>query len=249
MLADLFSRHERVALMFSGGKDSLACLYLCKDYLDKLCVVWINTGANFPEIEEEVKALQELVPNFLEVNSDQPSSVAANGYPTDVLPIEHTKIGQLHTGTSGIVLRSYMDCCGENIWAPAAKAIKDYGFTAVIRGQRADEHHKAPVKSGFVEDGVEYIFPIEDWTTGQVLEYLEQNGVQANSRLRMDHSSLDCWNCTAYCNQSKERMDYIKANHPEKHIQVVALLKQIDNAVTEQMSGVRALLAEENHGI
>jgi phosphoadenosine phosphosulfate reductase len=249
MLADLFSRHERVALMYSGGKDSLACLHLCRDYLDKLCVVWVNTGANFPEITESVLELRSRVPNFIEVRSDQPKSIAQRGRPTDVLPVQYTQMGQAHTATKGIMLRSYMDCCAENVWAPAADAIAKLGFTAVIRGQRNDEGHRAPISSGHVENGVEYVLPIESWSRLQVLEYLESVGVDTNNRLSMEHSSLDCWDCTAYCDGSQERMKYIKANHPEKYIKVVALLKQIDNAVTEQMSGLRALLTEENHGL
>ena len=249
MLADVFARHEKVALMYSGGKDSLACLYLCQEYLDRLTVVWVNTGANFPEIEEAAMALKSRVANFLEVRSDQPSVIERNGYPVDVLPVQYTQLGQSHTKPRNIMLRNYIDCCCENVWVPAAQAVAKYGFTAVIRGQRADEEHRAPVRSGFTENGVEYVFPIEDWSKGQVLTYLEEKGVCTDNRLRMEHSSLDCWNCTAYCNHSQERMAYIKANHPEKHVQIVSLLKQVDNAVTEQMSGVRALLAEENHGI
>jgi len=245
MLADLFSRHERVALMFSGGKDSLACLYYCQEYLDRLTVVWVNTGANFAEIEEAAAVLRDRVPHFLEVRSDQPSAIERSGYPVDVLPVQYTELGQSHTSAKSIMLRSYTDCCRENLWVPAAQAIAEHGFTAVIRGQRLDEEHKAPVRSGFTENGIEYVFPIESWAKSQVLEYLEANGVSTDNRLQMEHSSLDCWNCTAFCASGKERMSYIKANHPEKHAKVVALLKQIDNAVTEQMSGVRALLAED----
>jgi phosphoadenosine phosphosulfate reductase len=235
--------------MFSGGKDSLACLYFCQEYLDRLTVVWVNTGANFPEIEEAVAALRDRVPSFLEIRSDQPSAIVRSGYPTDVLPVQYTTIGQSHTKVRPIMLRSYIECCNENIWQPARLGLAQHGFTAVIRGQRFDEAHKAPVRSGFTEDGVEYVFPIEDWDTAQVLSFLSSKGVETNNRLQMEHSSLDCWNCTAFCANSGERLAYIKANHPEKHAQVVALLKQIDNAVTEQMSGVRALLAEEDHGI
>lgn len=244
MLADVFARHEKVALMYSGGKDSLACLYLAKEYLDRAYVVWVDTQANFPEIEEAMMALQ--LPNLIRVVSNQPESIKVFGYPADVVPVDYTKHGQEYAkGTKPLLLRNYMECCAENIWVPARNAIKELGITAVIRGQRSDESHGAPITSGYMEDGVEYIFPIENWSQQDVLEFLQAEGVDVSGRLNMAHSSLDCWNCTAYCNHSKERMAYIKANHPEKHVQVVALLKQIDNAVTEQMSGVRALLAED----
>jgi phosphoadenosine phosphosulfate reductase len=248
MLADVFARHEKVALLYSGGKDSLACLYLAKEYLDRAYVVWVDTQANFPEIEEAMLALH--LPNMIRVVSDQPTSIKANGYPVDVVPVDYTKRGQEYSNSSKqLLLRNYMECCTENIWFPARDAIKELGVTAVIRGQRADESHGAPITSGHVEDGVEHVLPLENWTQQEVLDYLQSEGVDVSGRLGMAHSSLDCWDCTAYCNNSQERMAYIKANHPEKHAKVVALLKQIDNAVTEQMSGLRALLLEKNHGL
>jgi phosphoadenosine phosphosulfate reductase len=247
MFEELFTRHKKVALMYSGGKDSLACLYLARDYLDRITVVWIDTQANFPEIEEAMKALP--IMDFVRVESDQPASIAREGYPVDVLPVDYSAHGHRYGGEKQVMLRNYMECCAENIWIPARNAIKGLGVTAVIRGQRSDESHGAPIVSGYIEDGIEYVLPVESWTQEEVLAYLRAQGVDTTGRLGMAHSSLDCWNCTAYCNHSRERMSYIKANHPEKHSKVVALLKQIDNAVTEQMSGVRALLLEEHHGI
>ncbi len=248
MLANIFTRHKKVALLYSGGKDSLACLYLAKEYLDRAYIVWVDTQANFTEIEEAMSALH--LPNMIRVVSDQPTSIKANGYPVDVVPVDYTKRGQKYSNSSKqLLLRNYMECCEENIWIPARDAIKELGATAVIRGQRANESHGAPITSGYIEDGIEHILPLETWTHQDVLDFLKEEGVDVSGRLSMAHSSLDCWNCTAYSNHSKERMGYIKVNHPEKYIQVVELLKQIDNAVTEQMSGVRALLAEENHGI
>ena len=34
-MKEFYKRHQNVALMFSGGKDSIACLKLVKEYLDK----------------------------------------------------------------------------------------------------------------------------------------------------------------------------------------------------------------------
>ena len=41
--------HERVALELSGGKDSVACLYLLRHQLHKITVYWLNTGDAYPE--------------------------------------------------------------------------------------------------------------------------------------------------------------------------------------------------------
>jgi phosphoadenosine phosphosulfate reductase len=40
----------RTALQFSGGKDSLACLHLYREQWPDLLVMWLNTGAVYPEM-------------------------------------------------------------------------------------------------------------------------------------------------------------------------------------------------------
>lgn len=241
-MKDFFDRHDKVALMFSGGRDSIACLHLVEDYLDKTVLIWVNTGAAFPEIKEFMDGVRNLVPRFLEVQSDQPASIAANGYPTDVVPVSYTAYGQACTTEKPIKLRSYMECCAENFWIPADKAARDLGVTAIIRGQRRSESHRSPFKSGNTFDGVEYYFPIQHWDDGDVTEYLKRKGVHLDERLSMSHSSLDCWNCTAYCSDSKDRMKYIKKHHPEKFAEVIKLLGRIDSAVTSEMSGIKYML-------
>lgn len=241
-MEDLYARHDRVALMFSGGKDSIACLHLLQDYLDKTALIWVNTGAAFPEIEEFMQGVKQLVPMFIEVRSDQPGSIEERGYPSDVVPIRFTSYGQACTSDQPIKLRSYLECCSENFWVPADQAARDLGVTAIIRGQRKSEAHRSPFQSGDTWQGIEYVFPIEDWSDEQVLRFLEEKGVVLDDRLRMSHSSLDCWNCTAYLADSKDRMQYIKARHPEKYAEVQKLIKQIDAAVTAELSELRSAL-------
>ena len=143
---EFLDRHEKIALMFSGGRDSIACLELYRAYLDKITVVWVNTGANFPEIEEYMDQLN--VPNFVEVRTNQPLSIELNGHPVDVLPVNYSSIGQAVTSHKNIKLRTYFDCCAENQWIPAHLKIEELGITCVIRGQRQAESHKNPIKSG-----------------------------------------------------------------------------------------------------
>ena len=69
-LESLFARHDRAVLAFSGGKDSLVCLDLCRDYRDKLTLVWVNTGAMFPHMVDFVRKAAEGF-NFVELTSDQ----------------------------------------------------------------------------------------------------------------------------------------------------------------------------------
>lgn len=241
-MKEFFDRHEKVALMFSGGRDSLACLHLIKDYLDKTVLIWVNTGAAFPEIIEMMAVIRKSVPNFLEIQTDQPASIEKNGYPSDIVPVAFTQYGQACTEEKSIKLRSYMECCAENFWTPADVTARKLGVTAIIRGQRNDEDHRSPFKSGDTYEGVEYIFPIKDWTDEDVLSFLRANDVEITERLSMPHSSLDCWNCTAFCAESKDRMKYIKKYHPEQYVEVSKIIKNIKDVVSLEVSKTYEIL-------
>lgn len=244
-MKEFLIRHKKVALFFSGGKDSIACLELVRPYLDRIVVIWVNTGSNFPEVEECVTKVALEVPNFVEIPTNQAWSVEIHGYPADVVPINFTKLGQDVTNPKDITLRSYLECCNENLWSPAYAKVKEMGITGVIRGQRADEGHRAPIKSGHVADGIEYFFPLQDWSNEDVNEYLLEQGVEMTDRLMMkSHTSLDCWNCTAFTNNSVERMEYMKKHHPVKHQYVVKLLQRIDNAVMTETLGIKQILGK-----
>jgi 3'-phosphoadenosine 5'-phosphosulfate sulfotransferase (PAPS reductase)/FAD synthetase len=240
-MKNFFEKHQKLALMFSGGKDSIICLDLIKEYLDKTVVIWVNTGANFPEVVSFIEKVKTKVPNFMEIKTNQPKVILEKGYPVDVLPINYTDLGQVCTSNKALKLRSYFDCCGENFWWPCYEAIKNLGITGVIKGQRLAESHKSPVKSGEYHDGIEYFFPLENWSDKQVIDYLEKNGLLNEERLKIGHSSLDCWNCTAYLNDSKNRMQYIKINHPEKFKEIKIILEQINHAVQSE-NGINNIL-------
>jgi len=241
-MQDFFNRHKKIALMFSGGKDSLACLNLVKDYLDKVLVVWVNTGANFPEIVEMMEKVKDNVPHFFEIKTNQPESIKSKGYPVDVVPVNYTNLGQSVTSIKDLKLRSYFECCSENIWIPCNEEIYKLGITGIIRGQRNSEAHKAPIKSGHIENGIEYQFPIASWSDSEVIEYLRSKDVVIDERLSMAHSSLDCWNCTAYMADSSERFKYIKKHHPSKYESIVEIVKKIDNAITAESNIYKRML-------
>ena len=241
-MQDFFDRHEKVALMFSGGKDSIACLHLIKNYLDKTTVVWVNTGASFPEIEALMEKTRQQVPHFLEIKTNQPESIKSKGYPVDVVPVNYTVLGQSVTSIKDFKVRSYFECCAENFWLPCDAEVRKLGITGVIRGQRQSEGHRAPIKSGYVENGIEYNFPIESWSDSEVIDYLKSKDVVIDERLSMSHSSLDCWNCTAYMAESKDRFNYIKKHHPTKYQSIVETVKKIDNVLTAETSIYKGFL-------
>jgi phosphoadenosine phosphosulfate reductase len=185
---------------------------------------------------------RQQVPHFLEIKTNQPESIKSKGYPVDVVPVNYTVLGQSVTSIKDFKVRSYFECCAENFWLPCDAEVRKLGITGVIRGQRQSEGHRAPIKSGYVENGIEYNFPIETWSDSDVIDYLKSKDVVINERLSMSHSSLDCWNCTAYMAESKDRFNYIKKHHPTKYHSIVETVKKIDNVLTAETSIYKGFL-------
>lgn len=212
---NILSKHEKIALQFSGGKDSIACLLLLKEHLHKITVFWLNTGDPLPETLRQIERVKAICPNFIEVKSNQEKYVAENGWPVDLLPIRNHPRAQALTSQSKLPLQGFLGCCFDNIMFPLHKAAVDFGATLIIRGQKLSDHHKSPVKSGDIVDGIEYLFPIENWDDKKVLEFIEGSDLKQENHA-FAASSLDCWSCTAYRQEHKWQLPYLGKFHPEK---------------------------------
>lgn len=218
------------ALQFSGGKDSLACLYLLRErWADPdFCVVWVNTGASYPEVETFVRSFTGV--RMVEVPSNQPEFIEKHGFPSDVVPIAYTEVGHSIGLKSPFLVSDYLSCCAANLWRPMSEAMTRLGVTTVYRGQRNDETRRSPIVDGHVENGITYRFPIHDWTEERVFEYLREVGAPIPAYYKTEKSSRDCWSCTAYLDENRERI----ANLPSEQREVVmGRLAMIRSAVSE----------------
>lgn len=231
------------ALQFSGGKDSLALLHLWREKLDHTLVCWVNTGAAYHETIRQMNEIQAQVPHFMEINSNQPGDVEVNGYPTDLVPLHFTPQGRLYVDTDiHYRLQDSFRCCGTNIWLPLHQAMKEQGITTVLRGQKNVDKYKAPYKSGYVEDGITYIFPLENWTDDQVFKYLNDNNIPLPAYyLDNERKSHDCWSCTGYLDEDAGRI----ANLPtDQRSEVLYRLRQINAAIRVQAKPGNKVLAD-----
>jgi phosphoadenosine phosphosulfate reductase len=204
-------RFQRPALQFSGGKDSLACLYLLRDQLDKITVYWLNPGDTPPETLAVVEEVRAWVPRFFEVTSDVKAWREVNGYPADLLPANSHFIGVLH-GLSDVRLTNRFDCCYHNLMAPLHQRMVDDGVDAVIRGTKLCDGGRIPAEGP--TPFYEVLLPLRDWTHDQVFEYLDRAGAPRNAIY--DHfykiSAPECMGCTAWWGDGKSA--YLRAKHP-----------------------------------
>ena len=230
----IFERHKRAVLMYSGGKDSLACLLLLRGYWNRLDVVWVNTGNQFPEVVEHMEAVRSLVPHFTELKSDTSSYLKVNGFPVDVVPTRHTATGHYIYGATPLKVCSRFDCCGTNIWKPMADYLTMTKPTCVIRGDRGSERERGLESA----DGIEFAFPIFDWSAKRVLDFISSfGGALFQERHKLpEGSSLDCMTCTAYNCEHASRMRYLRERHPHIYREAVRFFKDYTSAVAAEMS-------------
>lgn len=231
-LRAVIDQHECIVLQFSGGKDSTACLHLLEPWWHKIHVVWVNPGAPYPEMLEQMAYMRTLVPHFHEVIGNQPQWVEQYGYPVDVVPLWHTNWGQSMRQEPTTRFHSFIECCHQNLWVPLAQAIIDLGATLVIRGQKIGDPMVTKFPNGYTENGVTYVFPIHDWNDAQVFDYLERVSAYVPKQYAEGaDSSFDCWNCCAYGSHNEQRFAHMRKYHPVMWMKMEPVLRDLGRAL------------------
>lgn len=232
MIQETIQRHKRIALQLSGGKDSLACLYLMRPYLEHITVYWLNTGRTFPETEQTIKTVRKFIPHFVEIKSNVDGVHQQFGIPSDIVPSSATPFGRM-VGHDDLLIQDRYSCCFVAIMQPMHERMIADGITLIIRGQRNDDPLKTQIRSGMTDGGIEYLFPVEDWTAKQVLTYLEGEKAPIPRFYEMLDEAPDCMNCSAWWEKGAAK--YLKRYHYTEYQDVQRRLEAINHAVTEHI--------------
>jgi phosphoadenosine phosphosulfate reductase len=228
---------QKIGLAFSGGKDSWACLWLNKDRLDDIEVIWVNTGKNYPELLATIDHAKKLCPHFTEINSDRETQNRIYGIPSALVPVDWTVEGQLFSGQKQVTVQPYLNCCYQNIGAKITEYCKAHGITHIIRGQRNDEIHKSAISDGTEIDGITYIQPLDNWTADDVLSFVEKN-MPLPDHFRFSHSSMDCYDCTAYLDESQDRIGYMRNYHPSLYEEFQQRRELLISVIMQSAKGI-----------
>lgn len=243
-LAERFTRHERAALHFSGGKDSLACLFLLRPWWDRIVVMWCNTGDAFPETEALVREVQALVPHFREVRSYVRPYIELAGWPVEALPVGHTEhldAGPRLDRKMRPLMQLFRACCYQNITMPLHLADLEAKVTLQLVGRRLEDAGEGQPRSepGTVSGGIELHMPIWEWTDADVWAFLEAEGVNLppHYKLAPNTTSLDCMHCTAWWRDGTPgQLRVLQDRHPETHREVLRRLNEIRDSLAEYLS-------------
>lgn len=241
-VAEFAGRHEKIALLFSGGKDSVACLKLLRPHIDQVTVIWANPGDPYPETQNYMAAVRNHVPVFIEAKGDQPQFVKDFGHPVDMLPFESTPVGRLTAGDKPDMKLVPLDlCCGTNMWKPLWDALKASGATGCVRGDKRADHWRPRFDSGANIDGVEYLMPLFACCDDEVIAFCGDE--LPTSYRRGNPSSFDCMTCTAYIAHNRGRVRELADIDREKYIEVHKVLWHVRFKAFGYLSALQGELA------
>lgn len=171
-------RFERICVAASFGKDSVTLLHMLRDIKPGIDVVYLDTGYDFPETLAFIQALR----------AEWGLNIKEYGPPLGVEEQEQ------HFGAD--LYKTDPDrCCGIRKVEPMARALE--GYDAWITGLRRDEtEFRKHIQVVEVQDGIQKVNPLANWTEEDVWGYIRANGVPYNPLYDKGYRSLGCWPCT-----------------------------------------------------
>lgn len=229
---------EKAILQFSGGKDSTALMYYLDDLLDRIDVVFCDTGLILPEVLDHIHGTCDRLNARLTIihpPEDIREFHKREGLPSDIVPYEQTvhfrETMYAHVETP---IQTYVNCCYKMIMQPVDLFVRNNGYNTVIRGSKKCDA-RVGVPDGFSYDGVTYLSPIWDWSHEEVFAYLKQRGVELPPHYRYFPDSLDCYLCTGHLKHyGLERIEFIKKFHPDKWPELYERLLKVGSAVENE---------------
>lgn len=230
--------HDKIALSLSGGKDSLACAFLCKSYFDRITVYHVDPGDYLPEQRAVIDTVErEMLYRVVRIQTDVASWIDTHGLPSDLLSHTAHPFG-LMTGQAKTRLVFRDDCCFANQMLPLYERVRADGNTMLIRGTKASDMPVLPVKDGYVDNGLELFYPLQNWSDAEVLAYLEECGLALTHIYQHLEHGLSCATCPAWWNE--HRGAYLKQFHPELYQRYDARLQRIIDEIAGPLAQLKA---------
>jgi phosphoadenosine phosphosulfate reductase len=205
-------RHGRGALHFSGGKDSLAVVYLLRPHWDRLALYHVDTGDLLPEMREIVAGVEAMVPDFRRIETDAKAWTETVGLPSDLVPTTSTPMG-LSIGASTRRIVDRFDCCAANLMVPMHRRMIEDGVPLVIRGTKRADLARLPHEGGETGVGYELWLPLLNWSHDDVFTYLRSVGAPICRVYEHKVNAPECATCPAWW--SEGRAAYLRKHHPD----------------------------------
>lgn len=229
-------RHARGALQFSGGKDSLALVYMLQPYWDRLTLYHVDTGDLLPEVREIVLMVEGMVPNFRRIETHVKDWMKGVALPSDLVPTSSTIAG-LAIGSSKRRIVDRYDCCWQNIMLPMHQRMLADGVTLAIRGTKRCDLARLPAESGDTRMGYELWLPLQECSHEWVFAYLHSVGAPICRVYEHKVNAPECATCPAWW--SEGRAEYLKKYHPALYEEYRANLVTLNEEIQPHWAALR----------
>lgn len=187
---------DKVAVAFSGGKDSEVVLYLCLQVNPNVLVVFNNTGVEYPDTVRFVANLEEAWALNLIVTHPEKSfwqCTEQYGFPR----------GTKHSRTKGT--HPTARCCYWLKEKPMLLTIRENGRLGYFTGESAIESWQRMFRARdkgvcihLKKEGICKIKPILWWTEEEVWSFIREFGLPFNEAYTRGAHRVGCMPCTAY---------------------------------------------------
>lgn len=187
---------DKVAVAFSGGKDSEVVVYLCLQANPSVQVIFNNTGVEYPETVHFVNQVSELWGLNLLVRHPEKTfweCVEQYGFPQGSKRKPMTKSGN----------RAY--CCYWLKEKPMHLAVRENNWLGYFDGVTAVESWTRMFNARdygscfhFKKWNVCKIRPILWWTEDEVWGFIHDNNLPFNAAYSRGAKRIGCMPCTAY---------------------------------------------------
>lgn len=198
-------RSNKAVVQVSGGRDSRVVLELLVPYLrERDWVVMVLTDDAPSETVAYAAELEIRLDNVKIVKSESKSNRDMYGHPSPVVLSDQPIFADV------IRTRSQFDCCHDNIMLPLYRATSAIEPDLIIRGQRNSDEQKSPILHLEEVCGVQYAYPIADWSDEQVDLYLADRLPDFYSKCA---DAPDCITCTGYWGRGYQ--DWLESEAPD----------------------------------
>lgn len=239
-IKEFYLAHKgQVYVSFSGGKDSTVLLHLVRSIYPDVPAVYIDTGLEFPELRDHVKATDNVV--WLKPEKSFRQVIMECGYPVVskqvAKVVDQAQRGQpngLHRisfdGRYGFKRYAYLKdapfrvsekCCDVMKKKPAKAYFKETGRCPYL-GMHADE---SALRRDIWEREGENIettkipssSPLAIWTDRDVWDYIHRYNLSYPSVYDMGYPRTGCVFCMFGITVDRNRFVRLKATHPNLH--------------------------------
>jgi len=220
---------KKIALAYSGGKDSTATLFMVRNECmaldidpNDVTILFENTGVEYPETIQFIKEIRDLwgITNFIETKPEKTfwQCVKEYGYPRSKSNRTQEK------GKKG----KRPLCCEYLKERPGKKVLKN--FDAVFLGITAMESHQRQMRAVThgtcyyaIADKIKKIHPLLYFTEPEIWELHTRMGIPHNKVYDLGVDRCGCMPCTAY----KKWKENLQMTNPKMYRKIMKDMGQV----------------------